>query len=425
MLDRRIPISIGEAVSRVMDVVGNASLEKVTIQACDGRFLGEDLMATEDVPSFDRSAFDGFAIRAEDIAGATSKDPITLEVIEEIGAGDVPQRKVERNQAVRIMTGAQMPVGANAVIMIELTEPYVDQGKKMVRIKKVLNRGENVTARGDDMKAGTIMVQKGTFINPGIKALLATFGYHQVTVAKKPRVGIFATGSELLEVEEPLVPGKIRNSNAYMMYSQILRSGGEPIYYGKLVDDLDQSFHAIKDAIEKVDLLVTTGGVSVGDYDYLPAIYERLGAKVLFNKIAMRPGSVTTVAHWNGKLLFGLSGNPSACYVGYELFTRPVVKTLLQSTKPHLQKVKAILDVDFPKINPFTRLIRSKLILRDSRVYVAPCGMDKSSIVSSLAMSNSFIVLPGGTRGFQKGSEVDVLLLEEQEGSEWPWENRS
>lgn len=424
LLEKRTPIAVSEAVSRVMNFVGKPQIEQVSIEDCDGRYLGEDLIAKEDVPNFDRSAFDGFAIRTQGIDGATSDEPVILEVIEEIGAGDVPQQEVQEHQAARIMTGAQMPVGADAVIPLELTESFKDGDRTMVKAKRAIAKGEYVTYRGQDMKAGTSIVEKGTRINPGVKALLATFGYHQVSVAKKPRIGVYATGSELLDVDEPLVPGKIRNSNAYMIVSQIIRSGAEPIYFGKLVDDLELSFEAIKRALDQVDILITTGGVSVGDFDYLPLIYQKLGADVLFNKIAMRPGSVTTVAHLNGKLLFGLSGNPSACYVGYELYARPVVKTLLGSNKPHLQRATAILDADFPKVNPFTRFVRGRVFYRDSQLFVAPSGADKSNIVSSLAMCNAFIVLPGGTRGFTKGSTVDVLLLEEQEGAEWPWENR-
>lgn len=422
MLDKRTPIPVGEAVAKVMNYVRKSEVELVSILDCDGRYLGEDVIASHDVPNFDRSGFDGFAVRTEDLKGASPTNPILLEVIEEIGAGDVPQQTVGKNQALRIMTGAQMPQGADAVVAIELTDSHIDEERKMVSVKKETTVGENVTYQGQDMKKGTVMVEKGTWVNPGVKALLATFGYHQVTVAKRPKIGVIATGSELLEVNEPLEPGKIRNSNAYMICSQIIRAGGEPIYLGKLMDDLDTAFEAIKNALQQVDILITTGGVSVGDFDYLPIIYQKLGAEVLFNKIAMRPGSVTTVAQWEGKLLFGLSGNPSACYVGFELYARPVVRTMLLSKKPHLQRAKAILDVDFPKVNPFTRFVRGKVDFRGSQLIVGPSGKDKSDIVSALAFSNALIMLPGGTRGFQKGAEVDVLLLDDQEGSTWPWE---
>ena len=225
----------------------------------------------------------------------------------------------------------------------------------------------------------------------------------------------------LLEVGDPLEPGKIRNSNSHMIMAQIERAGAEVRFFGNLPDELDTCLKAISKAIPQVDLLITTGGVSVGDFDLLPEIYEKLGAEVLFNKVAMRPGSVTTVAQHNGKLLFGLSGNPSACYVGFELFARPIIRMMLFSDKPHLRKEKAILQADFPKANPFTRFVRSALSVLDGRLVVEPSGMDKSNIVMSLSGANSFILLPGGTRGFTSGEVVDVLLLEDTIGSRWPW----
>jgi molybdopterin molybdotransferase len=288
-------------------------------------------------------------------------------------------------------------------------------------IKRSFKKGDNVSFTGEDAKQGEILVKKGTLINPGIQAMLATFGYKRVPVAKKPVVGLFATGTELLEVEEELVPGKIRNSNSHMIAAQIERSGGIVHYFGKLPDEFNTCFEAVKNALNEVDVLITTGGVSVGDFDYLPAIYEKLGAEVFFNKVAMRPGSVTTVAQYNGKILFGLSGNPSACYVGFELFARPIIRRMLFSKKPHLRREKAILEVDFLKANPFTRFVRSSVFIEDGRLRVAPSGLDKSNIIMSLSGANSLTILPGGTRGFTAGSEVEVLLLEDQTGSEWPW----
>jgi len=288
-------------------------------------------------------------------------------------------------------------------------------------IKRSFKKGDNVSFSGEDARQGEILVKKGTLINPGIQAMLATFGYERVAVAKKPRVGLFATGTELLEVNEALVPGKIRNSNSHMIAAQIERAGGIVHYFGKLQDEFDTCFEAVKNALNDVDLLITTGGVSVGDFDYLPAIYEKLGAEVFFNKVAMRPGSVTTVAQYNGKLLFGLSGNPSACYVGFELFSRPIIRRMLFSEKPHLRKEKALLEADFPKANPFTRFVRSSTFIDAGRLKALPSGLDKSNIIMSLSGANSLMILPGGTRGYSSGDEVDVLLLEDQVGSKWPW----
>lgn len=421
MLERRKPIPVGEAVKRIMNFKKTGTAETISIENGYGRRLAHDITATSDVPHFDRSPYDGFAIRACDTVEASQDSEIEFEVIDHIGAGHVSEKQVGSFQAVRIMTGAMMPAGSDAVIMLELTKSYEKDGHTFMSLKRKVEPGENVSFRGEDTKEGEVLLRKGTLVNPGVQAMLATFGYAEIQVAKKPVVGLFATGTELLEVDEALQPGKIRNSNSLMIAAQIERAGAVPKYFGKLHDDFDTCFEAIQAALEEVDMLITTGGVSVGDYDYLPAIYEKLHAEVLFNKVAMRPGSVTTVAHIDGKLLFGLSGNPSACYVGFELFARPIIHSCLFSEQPHLRKEKAILAADFPKPNPFHRFVRSRLTIEDGKLAVRPNGVDKSNIVTSLADANVLMVLPGGTRGFSAGDTVDVLLMEDVEGSVWPW----
>lgn len=423
MLEKRNPIAVGEAVRRVMQFAFTGTKEMVPLPRAYGRFLAEALKADHDVPAFDRSPYDGFAIRAEDSKSASAEHPVTFEVVGEIGAGFVFPEQVQEGQAVRIMTGAQIPAGCNAVVMLELTRTFEKEGKSYIEIKRTYQEGDNISYQGEDMKKGEPLVQKGTYINPGVAALLATFGYHEVPVTRKPVIGVIATGSELLETDEPLQPGKIRNSNAYMIMAQIERVGAEARYFGKFSDDLDICIDAVKSALSEVDMLITTGGVSVGDYDYLPAIYQALGAEVLFNKVAMRPGSVTTVAQRDGQLLFGLSGNPSACYVGFELFVRPIVRSAFSNQAPHLHREQAILGEDFKKVNPFTRLIRARITFENGQLVTVPSGFNKSSAVSSLAEAQAFIVLPGGTRGYEKGMRVDVLLVEDGQGSEWPWDN--
>ncbi len=422
MVERRIPIPVAEAVERVMKYAKHGEVESVSITESYGRILGEDVVSDHDVPHFDRSPYDGFAIRAEDTKEASQENPIEFEVIGEIGAGAVFGEEVGVFQAVRIMTGAAIPADCNAVVMLELTEGFEQNGSTYMKLKRPFNSGDNVSFKGEDIKQNQVLIKKGVAINPGVAALLATFGYSTVKVVKQPVVGIVTTGSELLEVHEPLEPGKIRNSNSYMIAAQIMKAGGKVRYYGQLADELDACFAAVQSAMEEVDILITTGGVSVGDYDYLPAIYERLQAHVLFNKIAMRPGSVTTVAEVDGKLLFGLSGNPSACYVGFELFVHPIIKTHLYAKEPHIYRADAILQKDFPKPNPFTRFVRANVTIADGALQAMPVGLDKSSAVSSLADANAFIVLPGGTRGFEAGMKVAVLLLEHAEGCDWPWE---
>ncbi|MFB7121241.1 molybdopterin molybdotransferase MoeA [Bacillus tropicus] len=419
MLEKRIPIPVAEAVARVMEYAYQGEIEKVSLIESYGRTLGEDVIADHDVPHFDRSPYDGFGIRAEDTKEASSSNPICFEVVGEIGAGFVFTEEVKAFQAVRIMTGAAIPRGCNAVVMLELTEGFEKNEKTYMKLKRSFAAGDNISFKGEDVKQNTILVKEGTVINPGVAALLATFSYSSVHVIKQPVIGIVTTGSELLEVHEQLKPGKIRNSNSYMIAAQIERAGGVVQYYGQFADDFETCYNTVEKAIKEVDILITTGGVSVGDYDYLPAIYERLR----FNKIAMRPGSVTTVAEVEGKLLFGLSGNPSACYVGCELYVRPVIGTYLHRKDPHIYRAEAILQKDFSKANPFTRFVRGRVEFVDGQLQVTPVGLDKSSAISSLAEANAFIVLPGGTRGFETGITVSVLLLESNVGSEWRWED--
>ncbi|MGM0873422.1 MAG: gephyrin-like molybdotransferase Glp [Bacillota bacterium] len=421
MVEKRRPLAVREAIEKVLSYSVHGESERVSLQESYERFLAEDLLADHPVPPFDRSPYDGFAIRSIDTKQASADQPAEFEIIDEIGAGSVSEYTLGEMQAIRIMTGAQIPSGCDAVVMLELTKVYEKADKVMMSIKRPFNKGDNISFKGEDTQKGSILVKKGSYISPGIIALLATFGYAKVSVVKKPSIGIIATGSELLDVGEPLVPGKIRNSNSFMIEAQARRSGAEPVYLGKLMDDLDECYEAVKKALQNVDFLITTGGVSVGDFDYLPEIYKRLGAKVLFNKVAMRPGSVTTVAEYNGKLLFGLSGNPSACYVGFELFVRPIVRTFLSSKRPHLQRVTAVLGKDFLKPNPFTRFVRGQISLTEGKIVASPVGLDKSNVVTSLADANAFIILPGGTRGYQTDDCVDVLLIDDQTGSDTSW----
>ncbi|MGN7327986.1 molybdopterin molybdotransferase MoeA [Bacillus pumilus] len=419
MMGRRQPIPVQEAIQKVHQYEKDGLSEWVPLRNSLERFIAEDILADHDVPAFDRSPYDGFALRAEDTKEASSEHPVEFEVIDHIGAGVVSAKTIGPFQAIRIMTGAKIPNGANVVIMLELTKTFEKDGKSYMSLKRPLKKGDNISRQGEEVLEGNVMLKKGTKVTPGVTALLATFGYAVVPVVKKPVIGIISTGTELLQVSDAMVDGKIRNSNLSMVYAQILEAGGEPLDLGGVSDDFDKSYQAVKAALEKVDFLITTGGVSVGDFDFLPAIYEKLGAEVLFNKVAMRPGSVTTVAAMpNGQLLFGLSGNPAACFVGFELFVKPMIYKWSLKKQPFPDFAEAKLTHDFPKANPFTRFVRAALQFTGSQLSVTPTGLDKSSAVTSIAEANCFIVLPGGTRGFKAGDQVHVLLFQhEGEGS--------
>lgn len=406
----RNPIPVEDAINKVLACQIKGDIERIPLMDADNRILSEDLIADHDVPLFDRSPYDGYALIANDTIDASLHNPIVLDVVGAIGAGSVYTEPLQPSQAIRIMTGAKIPTNADCVIMLEdITEDSPSQIKLIKKMKK----NQNISFQGEDVAKGTVIVKKGTKINPGIVALLATFGYKDVPVYKRPVIGVMATGSELIEVGEPLEEGKIRNSNAYMIISQIKRAGAIAKYYGQVSDVLEECVDQMKRALNEVDFLITTGGVSVGDYDLLPAIYQQMNAEVLFNKVAMRPGSVTTVATINEKILFGLSGNPSACYVGFELFAKPMIDTYLAKESIGLKIEKAILSESIDKKNSFDRFIRGKAYMEKGQLHVKLSGKDKSNMVHSLAEANCLIHLQRGRDDYRKGAVVDIRLIDE------------
>lgn len=410
----RTPIHVNDAVAKVMEHVTTLGTEVVNYNDSYGRILAKDLTATSDVPLFTKSAMDGFAIRSADSKNASGDNRIPFKVAAEVPAGSSSDYVLQAGEAFRIMTGAEIPESADTVIMFEQTKETADG----FTIRREFKADENIALKGEECKVGDVIVEQGTLINPGTVATLATFGYSEVEVYKNPAVGVLSTGTELLEVEDELERGKIRNSNTPMVMAQLSRMGIAGKHYKLQTDDFDTLFARIKAMLEEVDVIITTGGVSVGDYDLLPKIYDALGAEVLFNKVAMRPGSVTTVSALDDKLLFGLSGNPSACYSGFELFVRPALNLMQDSILPFAPVIDAVLDEDFTKANPFSRFIRAELSYKEGKIYARPSGFNKSNAVTSIAKSNGVIVLPGGSRGFVTGDAVKVMMTDVTSGAD-------
>ncbi|QYA48711.1 gephyrin-like molybdotransferase Glp [Nosocomiicoccus ampullae] len=403
----RQPISVFDAVSKVVENVSHIDVETIKLEDSYNRYLAEDLTATHNVPLFTRSAMDGFAIRSQDSAkGAEFK------VVEEVPAGSTSDYELKEYEAFRIMTGAELPKSADTVVMFEQANVTEDT----FTLRKTFEPYDNVAIEGEECEKGEVILHKGSQINPGTVATLATFGYAEVKVYRVPVVGVLSTGSELLEVSDELERGKIRNSNTPMIMAQLERIGVHAKRYSLEEDNLETLLEKIEKMFNEVDAVITTGGVSVGDYDLLPKVYDKLGAEVLFNKVAMRPGSVTTVARAQGKFLFGLSGNPSACYSGFELFARPAILLMQGSTRAFAPFINAKLGEDFKKANPFTRFIRAEIDFIDGTVISKPAGFNKSNAVTSIAKSNGVIVLPGGTRGFEAGDEVQVMMTDVTSG---------
>jgi len=405
---RRETISVEEARNRLLARASVMPQENVEWEEAVGRILATDLTATYALPPFDRSAMDGYAVRSTDTADASVDAPVTLRVMETVLAGDVPQKQLGQGEAARIMTGGMIPDGADCVIMFEQT---VNPGElaETVALKKAGKPGENIIKKAEEVAEQQIVLKKGEAINPGTVAVLATFGYVEVPVIRKPRIGILSTGNELIGADQPLVPGKIRDSNTPMLSALIREAGGIPVRFPRMADEYGQTAQAIEQAMEQVDVLITTGGVSVGDMDMIAAFVDRKDVELLFNRVAMRPGSPTTAASFQGKLLCGLSGNPGACYVGFELFIRPLLYKM--TGKPHYEPrpMQAVLASDYLKPCPYPRYLRGKLFTVGSTLCAHPDALDKSAPLSSLKDTECLIVIPAGGRGLQANETVTVI----------------
>ncbi|WP_433947663.1 molybdopterin molybdotransferase MoeA [Brevibacillus agri] len=410
---RRQTVQVEEAQRRIEQHLRQLGVEEVSLEAACGRTLAEEVTAPEPMPHFRRSGMDGFAIMASATKGASPESPVLLEVIEHVPCGLVPTKAVSPNTATRIMTGAMVPEQADAVIMLEMTDNVEKQGNTFVSIKKEMPPGKNLTPIGHELAKGECVLQKGSEIRAGETALLATFGFSRVNVYKRPTVAIFATGSELLPVDAPLCQGKIRNSNSYMLAALVREAGGIPLLMNAVPDEADKAQAVILDAFSTADFVITSGGVSVGDYDILVDLFQNWEGELLFNKVAMRPGSPTTAGVWKDAFLFALSGNPGACFVGFELFVRPAILGMQGRKNKYRPECTAFLGEAFAKVNAYPRYVRGKSYVQDGKLFVKPVGMDQSSVTVSIKDSDCLIKIPPGGKGVQQGELVFALLLRE------------
>lgn len=416
----RVAVKVAEAQQRVLAAADGLRLgsELVPLRESGGRRLAQPIAATSDWPPFARSGLDGYAVRAADIADATPEQPAVLRVVDTVAAGGLARAAVEQGTAVRIMTGAAVPVGADAVVMLEQTaEAMLACGSAAVLIKRAAAAGQHIAPQGEEFRLGGALAGPGTLVRPGHVALLGTFGYAEVPVRKRPRIAVFATGSELLPVEAALAAGQIRDSNSGMIAAMAEQSGAVPIMCGSLPDKLDAVREAITKAAIEADLIVTTGGVSVGDFDVMSELlrsvkHECSSDQLLFDRVAMRPGSPTSAALIDSKLLIALSGNPGACFVGFELFVRPVLLRLQGAEQALPRTVKAELLTSVEKPSPHTRYVRTKLLYDpEGRLLADPLAFSKSSMMASIADAEGLAVIPSGSRGAEAGELIDVILI--------------
>lgn len=407
----RKALQVKEAQSRVIAYAEPLEMEEVPLNQSCGRYLAKELTAPHPFPAFNRSGMDGYALIAADTGEYGSDSPVWLKVVDDIPCGTVPSVDITPGTAARIMTGAQVPEGADTVAMLEVTESRVSDGITYVGLRKPQVAGRNITPRGLELKEGDSVLPEGKLIGAGDIAALAAMGVSMVKVHRRPKIGIFATGTELLEVHEELQPGKIRNSNSPMLEALVREAGGEPVMLGAIVDDLELARSKVHMALDSCDLVITTGGVSVGDYDIMGDLVREKSADMLFNKVTMRPGSVTTAAVRGGKLLLALSGNPGACFVGFQLFARPVIAGMQGAAKPFLPEWSAVLGTDYTKVNNYTRYVRARLEVREGMLYAFPAAIDESSVMVTIKDSDCLIIVPPEERGLSAGARVSILKL--------------
>jgi molybdopterin molybdotransferase len=377
-----------------------------------GSVLAEDIVASHNVPPFDNSGMDGYAVRAVDLVEATPTTPARLFVSETIPAGHVAKKSVEPGAAARIMTGAPIPPGADAVAQNEITT----EEDGFVLVHEAVRPGKNIRRSGEDVAAGDRVLGAGAPLAAAEIGVLASLGHPLVLVHRRPRVAIISTGSELVEVDQPLGPGQIRNSNSYSLRALCKQMGVEATPFGIVPDDYEATRDAIAAGLE-YDVLLTSGGVSVGRFDFVKDVQDELGVERRLWGVAMKPGKplafgIQTRAE--GKcLVFGLPGNPVSAMVSFELFVRPALLRLMGHRKTTRPLYQAIIEEDVANPDGRTYVVRVRAWREDGTWHISSTGAQGSGILRSMVGANGMAFIPGGARGVRAGEEVEFLLLRE------------
>jgi len=395
-------ITVESALETILKEIRPLPLESVDILSALGRVIGEDVTARAGNPPWDNSAMDGYAIRALDARGA-GESPVKLSVIYDLPAGSVPKGPVGAGQAVRIMTGAPVPEGADAVVMVEKTE----SGDGFVLIKAEPKAGENIRRAGEDFKAGEVVIRKGSLIRPAEVSMLATVGAPFVMVHKRPRVAVISTGDELSDIHEAPGLGKISNSNGYALAALVAASGAVPIQLG-IAKDTRESLRDKLTAALSADCIMTSGGVSVGDYDFVKDVLKDMGSSMIFWKVAMKPGKPLAFGIIGGKPAFGLPGNPISSMVAFEQFVRPTLLKMAGKADIFRQAFSAELTKDI-RIKPGRmNFIRAELKHSGGGFTATPLDGQGSGMIMTMVRANSFVIVPQDSEGFKKGDVVKV-----------------
>jgi molybdopterin molybdotransferase len=397
-----------QARALVLERLQPLPARKVPLHEALGCVLAEDVSAAEDLPPFANSAMDGFALRAADVAGAGEAAPVPLRLTGEVFAGSARLPTVEPGAAVRIMTGGPLPPGADAVVPVE--RAAVEGATVLVG----LPAGERAFVReaGEDVRAGTVVLERGRVLEPAAIGMLASVGRSEVAVHPRPRVAVVSTGDELVDPGEPLGPGKIRDSNSWLLVAQAEAAGAEAFRCGRLRDDRRALLRGFALAAAEGDLVLTSGGVSVGDRDYTKQVLAQLG-DVRSWRVAMQPGMPQAFGFAAGTALYGLPGNPVSCFVVFEVLVRPGLRRLAGYPDDRLDRPRVMARVGEPLRSPAGRVsfLRVRLRPADGRPEAVLTGAQGSGVLSSCVAADGLAVVPADVTQLPAGAEVEVILL--------------
>ena len=410
-------LTVAQALTAVLNGVSVLPAENVPLLEALGRVLAEPIVAQDSLPPFANSSMDGYALRAADLVGATANRPASLRVIGDIAAGNVPDVTLTAGTAARIMTGAPLPPGADAVVPVEDTnEPWRDAERPLpdtIQVKRSVQAGDYVRHPGEDIEAGTAVLPAGHPLRPQEIGVLASLGVSQVPVIRRPRVGILATGDELIAVEEPLRPGKIRNSNGYAQTAQVLALGAVPVSLGIARDtEADVRAKLQKGIDEQVDLFISSAGVSVGAYDVVKAVLEQAG-NVGFWRVRMRPGKPLAYGTYQGIPYLGLPGNPVSAMVSFERFARAAILKMGGHTQLQRPTVTAVIQETIHS-DGRESYIRAVVTKEGERYTAVTTGSQGSHIMTSLVKANALLIVPEGVAFVAAGDELTAWMID------WP-----
>ncbi|MEG0480336.1 MAG: molybdopterin molybdotransferase MoeA [Clostridium sp.] len=399
-------IKLEDATTLLLSKVKPLPLEDINILQLQNRILGKDIVSSFNIPPFNRSPLDGYALISSNIQGSSKEAPAKLHVIAEVAAGEVFHGEVINGQAVKIMTGAPIPEGADTVIRKEDT----DEGIEFVNIYTPLKPYSNYAFSGEDVKSGETILTKGQKLDYSSIGMLASLGHLSAMVYEKPKVSILSTGSELTDLGNPLLPGKIYNSNLYSIGALVESLGCTPLLLPSVNDEVNLIAEKMEESLKHSNILITTGGASVGDYDLIAEALRSISANILFHRIAMKPGTPVIAAEKDGKLIIGLSGNPAAALISFELVARPIL--LRMAGIPILERptIKGILVDDFNKTSSQRRFLRVIATKGKTSYEIKLAGKQNPGVLKSMISCNGLIDIPPKT-SLESGQEVEVIML--------------